>query len=206
MPKRTPAPTGRATAVYVRVSTAKQDTAAQEADLKRFAATLDAPAVWFRDKASGSSMNRPAWNRLAADCRAGKIERIVVWRIDRLGRTAAGLAALFEELPKLGVGLVSLRDGIDLATPAGRLMSHVIGSVAQYENEVRAERIVAGQQAARAAGKVWGGSAKGRRITVTDEQVRAVHRMKAEGATVAAIARATGMSRPTAYRLLAERQ
>lgn len=73
---------------------------------------------------------------------------------------------------------------------------------AAYETEVRAERVLAGQAAARAAGKKWGGSQKGRLLTVTPEQVAAVQRMHAEGAKIAAIARATGLSRPTVYRLL----
>ena len=82
----------------------------------------------------------------------------------------------------------------------------MLASVAAYENEVRAERILAGQDAARAAGKAWGGSKPGRRLKVTDEQVAAVKRFRAEKPQlpIAAIARATGLSRPTVYTLLAE--
>lgn len=127
---------------------------------------------------------------------------MAVWRLDRLGRTAKGLTALFDELTELNVRLVSLRDGLDLSTAAGRLMANVLASVAAYETEVRAERILAGQAAARAKGKTWGGSEKGRRIKVNDEQIRLIHRMKAEGDKVAAIARATGLSRPTIYDVL----
>ena len=98
--------------------------------------------------------------------------------------------------------LVSLKDGLDLATPAGRLMANVLASVAAYETEVRAERIMAGQAAAREAGKTWGGSPKGRRLKVTAEQEAIVRRLEGEGAGVSAIARATGLSRPTIYRVL----
>ena len=192
----------RPAAVYVRVSTRQQDTASQEADLKRYAASLETPAVWFRDRFTGKTMDRPGWSKLMRDVHARKVGRIVVWRLDRLGRTAKGLTALFDELPKLGVGLVSLRDGLDLDTAAGRLMANVLASVAQFETELRAERVLAGQAAARAAGKVWGGSAKGRRLKVTEEQVATIHRMKAEGEAVAAMSRATGLSRPTVYAYL----
>ncbi len=97
---------------------------------------------------------------------------------------------------------MSLRDGLDLDTPAGRLMANMLASVAQYETEVRAERVLAEQAAARAVGKTWGGSVKGRRLTVTDEQVATIHRLRGEGAAVACIARATGSSRPTIYKHL----
>jgi DNA invertase Pin-like site-specific DNA recombinase len=131
--------------------------------------------------------------------RAGKVGKVVVWRLDRLGRTAKGLTALFAELLERRVNLVSLRDSIDLNTPAGRLMANVLASVAQYETEVRAERVRAGQAIARANGKTWGGSMPGRLLHVTTEQVKMIRRMKREGERVTAIARATGLSRPTVY-------
>jgi len=193
-------------AVYVRVSTRRQDTRSQEPDLNRW---LDAFAEdrgkvrWFCDQATGRTMDRPGWKQLEAELDAGGVSQIVVWRLDRLGRTASGLTALFDKLVAKRVGLVSLKDGLDLATPAGRLIANVLASVAAYENEVRAERIVAGQNAARAAGKRWGGSKPGRRLSVTAEQLEAVQRLKQEGRAIAAIARATGISRPTVYQILA---
>lgn len=193
-------------AIYVRVSTRRQDTRSQEPDLDRWADAFadGVPVKWYRDKATGKTMDRPGWKRLEADIDAGKVSAVVVWRMDRLGRTASGLTALFEKLTARKVNLVSLRDGVDLSTPAGRLIANVLASVSAYENEVRSERIVAGQNAARAAGKTWGGSVKGRRLTVTTEQIAAIHRMKSEGTAVAAIARATGLSRPTVYSVLSE--
>ena len=189
-------------ALYLRVSSKVQDTASQEPDLKRWAAAADEPVVWYRDKFTGKSMDRPGWNKLEAADRAGKVSRIVVWRLDRLGRTAKGLTALFDDLVNRKVNLVSLRDGLDLSTPAGRLMANFLASVAQYETEVRAERMLAGQAVARANGKMWGGGIKGKRIKVTPEQQAVIGRMKAEGEKIAAIARATGLSRPTVYDVL----
>jgi DNA invertase Pin-like site-specific DNA recombinase len=194
-------------AIYIRVSSKKQDTRSQEPDLKQWAAAYanGLPVKIYRDKFTGKTMDRPAWNRLEAALDAGQVAKLVIWRLDRLGRTASGLTALFDKLTARGVGLVSIKDGLDLTTPAGRLIANVLASVAAYETEVRHERIVAGQAAARAAGKTWGGSVKGRRLTVTDEQVATVHQMAAEGQSKAAMARATGLSRPTVYGILASR-
>ena len=83
-------------------------------------------------------------------------------------------------------------------------MAGVLASVAQYETEVRHERVIAGQAVARSKGVRWGGSEKGRRLSVTPEQVAGVKRYHAEGMKVAKIARAVGLSRPTIYRLLGE--
>lgn len=190
------------TAVYVRVSTSKQDTRSQVADLKRWLAAHQIEAEWFQDKASGRSMDRPAWNRLNQLIIEGQVERIIIWRLDRLGRTASGLTKLFDELCRRKVNLVSIKDSLDLSTPAGRLMANVLASVAAYENEVRTERIIAGQSAARADGKRWGGSQKGRRIKVTIEQAATIRRLHGENEPIAAIARATGLSRPTIYNVL----
>jgi DNA invertase Pin-like site-specific DNA recombinase len=191
-------------AIYLRVSSNKQDTKSQVPDIRRWVeAYADSiPVVWYRDKATGKTMDRPGWKRLEANMAAGKVAKIVVWRLDRLGRTAAGLTALFEELLRRGVGFESLRDKVDLSTAAGRLMANVLASVAAYENEVRSERIRAGQAVARANGKTWGGSEKGRRVKVTDEQAAIILRMQAEGLSKAAMARATGLSRPTIYSIL----
>jgi DNA invertase Pin-like site-specific DNA recombinase len=83
-------------------------------------------------------------------------------------------------------------------------MASIPAGVAAYEPEVRAQRILAGQAAARMRGVRWGGSTRGRRITVTVEQIVAIRRMKSEGQEIAAIARGTGLSRPTIYRILGE--
>ena len=106
-------------------------------------------------------MDRPGWQRLQAAIDRGEVSAIIVWRLDRLGRTARGLTALFAQLQERGVNLVSLREGIDLGTPAGRMMANMLASIAQFETELRAERVLSGQAAARAAGKRWGGRQTG---------------------------------------------
>jgi len=191
-------------AIYVRVSSRKQDMRSQEPDLKQWieAFAVSEGVCWYSDRMTGTTMNRPGWSRLEADIDAGRVSTVVVWRLDRLGRTASGLTALFEKLSAKRINFVSIRDGIDLSTAAGRLMANVLASVAAFENEIRAERSKAGQEAARASGKRWGGSKKGRRIKVTDEAVESIRRMAAEGATKTAMSRATGLSRPTVYAVL----
>ena len=189
-------------AVYVRVSSRSQDTRSQMPDLEGWTAAQGGAVKWYRDKFSGRTMDRPGWNKLEADLRAGKVAKIVCWRLDRLGRTAKGLTALIDELQNRHVGLISLREGLDLSTPAGRLMAHVLASVSQYENEIRGERVRAGQAVARANGKTWGGSVKGRRLKVSDDQVRMIVHLKGEKVPITRIAQATGLSRPTIYRVL----
>jgi DNA invertase Pin-like site-specific DNA recombinase len=191
-------------ALYLRVSSRQQDTRSQEPDMKRWVEAYadGVPVKWYHDKFTGKTMDRPGWRRLEADTIAGNVLKIVVWRLDRLGRTAAGLTALFEELQRRHIGFEALRDKVDLSTAAGRLMANVLASVAAYENEVRSERIRAGQSVAIANGKRWGGSRKGRRAKVTPEQAQAIRRLKDEGEKVTAIARTTGLSRPTVYNVL----
>lgn len=193
----------KTTAIYKRVSTDQQTTKSQEADLASWAQNNDVPVRVYEDAASGKTMDRPGWHRLENDIMAGRIDRVVCWRLDRLGRTASGLTKLFDTLQERGVGLVSLREGIDLSTPAGRLMANVIASVAQYETELRGERVRAGQLAAKLAGKKWGGSKPGRR-KATATQVRAIHRLRQENTPIARIARAVNLSVPTVYRILSE--
>src|SRR5664279_1250858 len=188
------------TAIYVRVSSKQQNHASQLPDLERWVAANDGQVDWYKDKFTGKTMDRPGMEKLLADLRMGKVERIVVWRLDRLGRTTKGLCQLFDELGERKVDLVSLKDGFSLASPAGRLHARILASVAEYETEVRAERVAAGQAVARKKGKKWGGSKKGWRWRVTDEQLVAIREMRGAGKKITQIARITGLSRPTIYR------
>src|SRR5690349_8860419 len=98
----------KCTAIYGRVSSKRQDLASQIPDLERWAAAQDEEALWFKDKFTGKSLDRPGWRKLWAAVERGEVSRVVVWRLDRLGRTAAGLTKLFVELQERKVGLVSL--------------------------------------------------------------------------------------------------
>lgn len=190
--------------IYIRVSSTKQNMRSQVPDLERWASSQDDPIRWYRDSVTGKSMDRPQWNKLENAMRENLISQIVVWRLDRLGRTCKGLVSLFSELRERKVNLISVREHIDLSTPAGRMVAQVIAAQAEYENEIRSERVIAGQAAARATGKRWGGSKAGRR-KASSTQTKMILRMKDEGETVVDIAHAVRLSRPTVYRVLSER-
>ena len=141
--------------------------------------------------------------KLLADFHNNKISRIIVWRLDRLGRTASGLTKLFEDLQRYKCNLISLKDNLDLSTPAGRLNAHIIASVAAYETEVRAERVKAGQQSAKARGKKWGGSKKVRKKKVSGK-VKSVLALLEQEVSKAEISRTVGISIPTIYSIIRE--
>src|SRR5262245_28385223 len=134
-------------AIYLRCSTDAQSTRSQEADLRSWASQQEATGGtvrFYREKASGTNFNRPEWQRLYGDIQTGRIKKLVVWRLDRLGRLAHETIRLLDELEQKGVGFLSIRDGFDPSTPAGRLTRNVLASVAQFETEVRRERQIAG--------------------------------------------------------------
>ena len=177
------------TAIYVRVSSIQQKVDSQADELKMWIDVHQpARAKWYRDKFSGKSMDRPSMQKLMGDLHNGKIDTILIWRLDRLGRTASGLTKLFEELQRYKCNLISLKDHLDLSTPAGRLNANIIASVACYETEVRAERVKAGQASAKARGKKWGGSKKVRKKK-TEAKVKSILTLLEQGMSKAQISR-----------------
>jgi DNA invertase Pin-like site-specific DNA recombinase len=183
-------------AVYMRVGTRRQDRASQEPELQRWGDANGGETCWYHDTYTSTYMDRPVFRQLLRKMETGLVDTLVVWRLNRSGRTAKGLTDLTEDLVTRNVNLVSLKDGLDLSTAAGRLMANVLASVAAYEAEVRAERIRAGQVVARAAGKHLGRPAGIRTpAKVTREQDTLVRRMRSQGEPIASIARATGLSR-----------
>jgi DNA invertase Pin-like site-specific DNA recombinase len=189
-------------AYYLRVSSKSQTDDSQRGDMERCAEREDAIAEYFTDTFTGKSMDRPAFNRMMAEVEKGTIKKIVVWRLDRLGRTAAGLCKLFEKLLACGCTLVSIKDGFDLTTASGRLMAHILASVAAYETEVRAERQRAGQQAAKAKGKRIGGSPPDRYKTQKAKTDAAVKALYESGHTPTQIGAALKLSKPCVYKSL----
>jgi len=189
-------------AIYCRVSSKRQDQRSQRPDLDAWAALQKLPVVWYLDKFTGKTMDRPGWQKLQAAIDRGEVAAVCCWRLDRLGRTAKGLTALFVDLQERKINLVSLREGIDLSTPPGRMLANMLASVAQFETEIRAERVLAGQAAARLKGKRWGGRKAGTRVRVTEEKERTIKAMHKAGESMTAIARTVELSRPTIYAVL----
>lgn len=193
-------------AVYLRVSSDDQDCALQRTELKFRIAEFEEQGFeiqFFEDKFTGKTLKRPEWNKVDKLLKAGQLAAVLVWRLDRLGRTASGLTALFDELRARMVNLVSQRDGIDLSTPAGRMLAGVLASVAQYETEVRCERQLAGIAAAKSGGRTWGGSKKGRMSRRVRQQKTAVIALHNDGHSNLAIASALGLNRETVGKIVA---
>ena len=117
-------------ALYARVSTLDQEPENQLQELRRYVRARSWPAATeYVDRGvSGSRDRRPALDRLVADAKRRRIDVLVVWRLDRLGRNLRHLVILLETLQALGVAFVSLGEGIDCTTPAGRLQLHILAA------------------------------------------------------------------------------
>ena len=178
---------------YARVSTLEQDEALQ-VDALRSAGC----GRVFVDKASGKLEHRPALDRLMDQLRPG--DRLVVWRLDRLGRSLRHLIEAVQALEARGVAFRSLTESIDTTTPGGKLIFHVFGALAEFERDLIRERTLAGLAAARSRGR------RGGRPTVwTPEKLkvaRAMHDSREHD--VATIARVVGVSRSSVYRAIGE--
>ncbi len=140
-------------AVYARVSTLDQEPENQLQELRRYVQARGWTAQEFVDHGvSGTKDRRPALDRLVADARRRKVDTVVVWRLDRLGRSLKHLVTLLDDLQSFGVGFVSLGEGIDLQTPAGRLQLHILAALSEFEKSRIAERVKAGLARVRANG------------------------------------------------------
>lgn len=105
---------------------------------------------------SGTRDRRPQLDRLMDAARKRQIDLILVWKLDRFGRSRKQLVVALEELSALGIGFISFQDNLDLTTPQGRLMFHIIGAMAEFERELIRERVKAGLDNARRKGKSLG--------------------------------------------------
>lgn len=151
------------TAIYARVSTQDQEPENQLLEVRRYceargwtAQPFGTPAVEYVDRISGATDRRPALDQLVADAKRRKFEVLVVWRLDRLGRNLRHLILLIDELQQLGIAFVSLHEGIDATTPAGRLQLHILAAIAEFERARIQERVKAGLARARSQGKCLG--------------------------------------------------
>ncbi len=140
-------------AIYARVSTVDQEPENQLQELRRYVQARSWTAQEYVDHGvSGAKDRRPALDRLIRDAKRRKVDTVVVWRLDRLGRNLKHLVTLLDELQALGVGFVSLDEGIDLQTPAGRLQLHILAALSEFERGRIQERVRAGLVRARKDG------------------------------------------------------
>lgn len=153
----------------------------------------------FEEKISGKNRSRPELDEMLRMLRPG--DRVVVWKLDRIGRSMKHLIELIEFFNANDIEFVSLQENIDTSTPTGRMLFHIMAALAQFEREMIQERTQAGLEAARARGR------KGGRPRVDSEAVqRAIKLYESKEYTGKEIEEMTGVSRSTLYKRLAERE
>lgn len=185
-------------AIYARVSTLNgQNPEMQLAELREYVARRGwkIAGEYVDVGVSGSKESRPQLNRMVQDAHRRRFDAIVCWKLDRLGRSLKHLVTTIEDLAAYGVSFVSLRDNLDLSTPSGRLMMHIIGAMAEFERELIRERVCAGIQAARRRGARLGRP----RTYVSAEKIG---QMRSEGLSWRVIASRLKIGKGTAFRAL----
>jgi DNA invertase Pin-like site-specific DNA recombinase len=209
-PKTKPPDRSKPIAAYIRVSSETQNPALQREAIGQWivAQGIEPGAVaWYEDVASGRDTSRPEFDRLQLDIVRGVVRTVVVYKLDRISRTMFEGFDLIRTWCEQGVRIVSTTQLVDLTGVIGQMIAAVIMGISEIEWEYRRDRQRAGIELAKARGVKWGpevGKFKGRRVKVTPDQEKLARRLKAEGAKVAAIARATGLTRPTVYSILGE--
>jgi DNA invertase Pin-like site-specific DNA recombinase len=187
-------------ALYARVSTADQSTDVQVEVLRAEAVHRGLVVVgeYVDEGISGTKTSRPALDRMLADIEARKVDMVLVYKLDRLGRTLSGLLNLLDGFTSAGVGFASVNDpGIDTTTVTGRLLAQVLACFSSYERDLIKLRTQAGRDRARSNG-VHCGRPK------VDMDLRPSVAMLEQGYGVKAIATALGVSRTTLRRRLRE--
>ncbi|HHA1396956.1 TPA: recombinase family protein [Enterobacter hormaechei subsp. xiangfangensis] len=173
---------------YVRVSTNDQNTA-----LQRNALDSAGCELIFEDKISGKTSDRPGLKKVLRTLSEG--DTLVVWKLDRLGRSMRHLVTMIEELREKGINFRSLTDSIDTSTPMGRFFFHVMGALAEMERELIVERTRAGLAAAREEGRIGG-----RRPKLTEAQWQQAGRLLSAGQSRKTVALIFDIGLSTLYR------
>jgi len=186
--------------IYVRVSTADkgQDPELQLGPLRQYASVRGWDFLEYVDLGeSGVKDRRPGLDRLMEDARKRRLDGILVWKFDRLGRSLKHLLTMFEEFHVLGIQFVSYTENLDFATPAGRAMASLIGVFAEFERDLIRERVLAGLENARRKGK-----RPGRRPYFDIASLGTLGRLRDRGMSVRAIAREMKVSKSLVHKSL----
>ena len=173
---------------YARVSTLDQNL-----ELQREALTKAGCQTVFEDKVSSMRADRPGLEKAQEMLREG--DTLIVWKLDRLGRSVKQLVDLVGELHKQGVQFKSLTDAIDTGTPSGRFFFHVMASLAEMERELIIERTRAGLDVARQLGRKGG-----RKPKMTESKIEFAKKLLSSGLPAKDVAKNLGVSVPTLYR------
>lgn len=185
--------------LYARVSTKNkdQDPEMQLRELREYVKQRGWTVVEeFVDHGfSGAKDSRPALDRMMTAAKQRKLDCILVWKLDRFGRSLKHLVTAISELQSIGVAFVSLKDSFDLSTPSGRLLFSVVGAMAEFERDLIRERVIAGL-----ANRKAKGLRVGRKPVVVD--VARLHTMRSAGLSVRQIAEALGCSKSAVHQTL----
>jgi DNA invertase Pin-like site-specific DNA recombinase len=173
---------------YARVSTVDQNLDLQLSALKEVGCE-----TLYQDQISGTKANRPGLSMALEVLR--KNDTLVVWKLDRLGRTVKGLIDLVNQLHQKEIHFKSITDNVDTSTPAGRFFFHVMASLAQMDRELMAERTKAGLAAAKAKGRIGG-----RKRKMTQSKIESAKQLLSSGSLPKDVAQNLGISVPTLYR------
>jgi DNA invertase Pin-like site-specific DNA recombinase len=188
------------TALYARVSTRdKQNPEVQMRELREYAAKRGWEVSGeYIDRMSGSKDSRPQLDAMMKLAKARKLDAIVVWKLDRFGRSLRHLVNAITELEAVGCAFISITNGIDLSTPQGRLMFHIIAAMGEFERELIRERVLAGLADAKAKGTQLGRPAVKREH---DKDARKIKAMRDAGDSYGEIAAELGRSKTDIYRV-----
>ena len=180
------------TALYARVSTQDQTLENQLPALRDYAAARGWEVVAeFTDEASGADLSRPGRAKLLAAAKSREIDAVLVYRLDRFGRSTRDLVNTWAELDDLGIRFVSLTEQMDFGSPSGKVMFSVIAAMAEFERDLISERVKRGMATARKKGRHVG-----RPLSVPASEI--AKRRKA-GQSIASIAKALKISRQSVY-------
>jgi DNA invertase Pin-like site-specific DNA recombinase len=181
-------------ALYARVSTNEQSPEMQLREAREYCQRREwvIAGEYVDAGISGSKDSRPELNRLMADAKRRHFDAVLVWKLDRFGRSLKHLVNALAEFEALGIAFVSLKDNLDLSTPAGRLMFQIIGAMAEFERSLIQERVKAGLRNARTKGKRLG------RPSVKADSME-IARLRSAGHSLADIAKQLGVSVGTVF-------
>lgn len=175
---------------YARVSTTEQNLDLQITALNDVGCTKI-----YEDQKSGNVFNRPGLQMTLEVLREG--DTLVIWRLDRLGRSVRNLVDLINQLEEKGIHFKSISDNVDTSTPSGRFFFHIMASLSQMERELLQERTKAGLDAARAKGRIGG-----RKRLMTQSKIESAKKLLKSGTPAKEVAKNLGVSVPTLYRWL----
>ena len=186
-------------AVYVRVSTNHQSDEAQYEELEQLCQRSDWEIVSvYRETVSGTKAadERKELNRMLRDARLRRFEKVVVWSVDRLGRSMKHLVTVLAELKDINVDVFSFKQGIDTQTPMGSMLFQFVGIFAEFENEMRKERQAIGIAKAKSKGVHFG------RKPTSRTQMNEIRKLRSEGVSISKICKAVSVSPHTVYKAL----